>query len=276
MEKAKRHIFVVITMAILAWGLWPASATADIGPKPSLEIRLTGLDDPRDYYLDLLAEYEPYKDHVWEEMEDEPIYQYTDGDRVAMFCHGAAIFGSLQGQFTASGYILHELYYRDVPNEFSIIIQDKATGELIISDVIKTKQLDSIVAYDVSTNQASVIVIKNPIEWENYSTLFRILLTIVIETLIALAFRFKRNIWLPVPVNFFTQFILYYLFLFRYPIYFMENYTTTFLVMEAFIICIEFAIYIVGMGDKKHWLKTLAYTLTANGTTMAIGLWLLP
>lgn len=256
---------------------------ADAGPKPGLDVRVVGVDSSESYYLDLLVSRESSflskdgepgwleEDEPW--IADLPIYEYDDGTRIGLLCHGFAIRGSLSGTPAPddAAAFLHEFDYMAVPREFSVIVQDRTTGALTVSNSVRTTQFDALVQYDAGANRLTVLRNTNSLWWW-LQLLVRIFLTVLVESLLALLFRFRRRRWLPVPVNLLTQGLLHATLLLLLPRFFQVDYFSAFLVLEIGIAIAEFLAYSLWMAEKRFW-KPFLYSILANGMTMALGLW---
>lgn len=256
---------------------------ADAGPKPSLTVRVIGADSPNDYYLDLLVPEdgsfiaEPgetgWLEEEHPEIREYPIYQYREGGRVGLLCHGYAIWGDLSGSRRTDGAIEHRFTYMAVPDTFAVLVQDRATGTLRVSETVTTTQFDALVTYDLETNTLSVRTNTGSFWWW-LKLLGRVFLTVLVECLLVLPFRFPKRRWLPIPVNLATQGLLHVLLVVLVSGPFQWNYLVTFAALEALVILVEFLAYFFWMAERK-WPKPLVYTILANGVTLALGLlWL--
>lgn len=270
--------FAAAVAGLVAFGA-SAPASADAGPKPSLVVRVVGGPSASSYYLDLLV---PLGSNGTREgpggyardnalVQEQPIYGYSEGGRVAFLCHAAMAFGDLEGKTVPDGTVLHSFGYLFVPHSFAVIVQDRATGALTVSNAVTTTQFDALVEYDATTNRLTVLR-NTATPWWWLQLLARIVLTVVVECLLVLPFRFPRRRWLPIPVNLATQGLLNVVVLAALPGLFQTHYAIAFAVLEAAILGIEFLAYFFGMAERRFW-KPFLYAVLANGITLAVGLW---
>lgn len=86
MDKLRKML--IICISIIAFFTMPVTIKADIGPKPSVVIEITGLED-KNYYATLLSEKKstgpwshgnPYYDYMGEEWVFKEFSKYEDVD----------------------------------------------------------------------------------------------------------------------------------------------------------------------------------------------------
>jgi hypothetical protein len=272
-------VLFLVPLVVLAFG---ATASADAGPKPSLTVRVVHAGSPSAYYLDLLVDpsvesgivdsgEKGWLENEHSEIVDLPIYKYSDGDRVGLLCHGFAIWGDLEGKAEPGGTVRHDFSYMNVPRTFAVVVQDRATGEIRVSNPVTTTQFDALVQYDFTANHLTVQ--RNTTSfWWWLMLLVRVFLTVLVECLVVLFFRFPKRRWLPIPVNLATQGLLNLSLIVVLPRFFQTDYLLAFIVLEGIIAVLEFLAYFFWMAEKRFW-KPFLYALVANGITLAIGLW---
>ena len=272
--------FALAIVLLLLVGAGTAVA-ADMGPKPSLTLLVEGERSANDYFLDLLVPQDAenirmdqtsdyLKDHP--EFQSEPIVSYVAPDgRVGYVCHGWMTWGELVGTVRGDGSFEHAYGYLFVPRTFAVVVQDRATGALTVSNTVTTVQFDALVAYDARTGILAVL--QNTLSfWWWLQLLVRIFLTTLIECLLVLPFRFPRRRWLPIPVNLATQGLLNFAVLVALPGLFMAHYVLWFAVFEVLVFVLEFLAYFFWMGERR-FRKPFLYALAANAVTLAVGLW---
>jgi hypothetical protein len=275
--------FVAFTFAIVLILLVGAGSAvaADAGPKPSLTVVVRGETSADDYLLDLLVpqdaggiRMDETSDYLKEhpELQSEPIVSYVAPDgRVGYVCHGFMTRGALVGTRRNDGSFEHGYGYIFVPKTFAVVVQDRATGAITVSNTVTTTQFDALVVYDAGTN--AVTVLRNTRSfWWWLKLLIRIFLTTFLECVLVFAFRFPRRRWLPIPVNLATQGLLNLVVLVALPGLFMADYVLWFAVFEVLVFVLEFLAYFFWMGERRFW-KPFLYALSANAATLAVGLW---
>ncbi len=215
MSKHKhKKAFTVILFAFILISLFPLRGSADIGPKPSLTVRVENPPEEL-YYLDLLTQdtnsnYDNFEEGEREALNQdmlELLYSHKDEGWKPAFTEGTGmpIFGSLLGQ--ASGDIMiHSFSYVGVPDTYRIIIVTES-GNVRVSEALTRKVLQSRVTFDYSTGEAVA-----PTALYSYSVQFLLTcaLTLLIEGLLLLLFGFKlkENLKPFLLINYATQVFL--------------------------------------------------------------------
>ncbi|MCM1988893.1 hypothetical protein [Oceanirhabdus seepicola] len=266
-------------LIILLSIIYPVKAFADIGPKPTITILVTGYED-RDYLLDLLSneEMDRLKDKPTDEKELD-LYNYNEDGWKALNVRTGWVSGSLKGEYNSeSEKMIHNFGYRP-PETFRIIVR-KNNGDIVVSNEVTPNQFDAIVTFNLKSGKAEVVK-KNiigkmrDISKEHHFLplvlliiLVPIVFTIIIEIIIALFFKIKELkvlFW----TNILTQILLQITF--RGVIDSRYNYYFTLFLLEMGVFLIEYLIYrktIKSINQKR----ILLYTLIANGITYVVGL----
>ena len=266
-----------IPLVLLTFG---AHVSADMGPKPSLVVRVVNGPSAYTYYLDLLAipipianvgDPGPIAGATWDETLRLRLQAYRDRGRVALVSNNCLVNGALEGTQGQSGTVLYSFGYIGVPHTFAVIVEDRATGDMIVSNPVTTTQFDSLVEYDATANHLTVL--QNTMSsWWWLKFLFRIFATVVVECLLVLPFRFPKRRWLPIPVNLATQLFLNAVMLLLLPSLFQTHYALAFGVLEGIIWILEFLAYFFWMAERRVW-KPFLYAVLANSVTLTVGLW---
>lgn len=266
---------------------------ADTGPKPTLEITVVNLDDSN-YYLDLLGKEGEYgyfgatdgnKDY--DDMHDQPIYKYDLDGWKAIHMRTWVLNGKLTGDIAETdknGKVLsmsHSFGYVGVPKVFKIIVQ-KPDGTVQVSDIIHNNYFNAHVKYDMKNNIVLSIsgnVLKESVELNGkffMDYLLRVLLTLVIEILIAIPFFYRKLKRIPIiaGVNLITQTLLTIGMIFDYPILhtmpFNTGYFMVLIIGEILVFLAEYLVYlkVFGVSEKR---KIAVYTLLANLVSFIAG-----
>jgi len=263
----------------------PLIAYGDVGPKPSLEINVIGIDTD-EYWLDLLIK--DVSGNSWLEISDEErlevakleAYEDKDGFKPALLLGtGAPMWGGLRGEKLEDGSFRHYFGYIGVPDEFKIAILKK-DGTLIVSDVVQRTQFQSYMDYDLSnievstSDQVGVGIVREQIPWgfSVFGFVVRLLLTLVLEIGIALlfGFTFKNSLKVLLITNLVTQVILNVLTFGAYTAGGFFFVAIVFSMAEVLIIIAELVVYMKLLTEKKKWIRAV-YAIVANIVTFLAG-----
>lgn len=283
---------VVLLLALLAFPVG-----ADMGPKPSVTVNFDGLSD-RVCYATLLSDREhvgPYS--VWDGIEENGI---NDRNYPGELEYGIwKAFADYRG---CDGYCFLQRAWRVdktksltwgymPPDNFRILLYFPESGEFAVSGTYERYAFHTYYTVDMRDYTAGSGTLPKAERSYSYtnetiSLIARIVLTIGIELVIALLFRYRsrRQVKILLITNMITQVILN-VFLN------VVNYTSgslAFILMyinaEIIVFVIEAVIY-AGIlpepaeGEKPKRGKAVLYALTANAVSFALGFaiaWLIP
>ncbi|MDY0235832.1 MAG: hypothetical protein RBR71_07365 [Gudongella sp.] len=272
-------------LLLIIINIFPIVATADVGPKPSLEIVVKGMED-NNYWLDLLvtdkSEYSWLELSYGERERVKKLAEYVDEEGF----HPALLVGTqvplngeLRGVKNPDNTNSHKFSYMGTPERFKIAILTE-DNTLIISDVINRKNFNSIVEFDLrgevlqgdiilSAGQAKEI---SPILNMSIGFIFRLLLTLAIEIGIALLFGFtiKNSGKILLKTNILTQVLLNIAILWMNLSYGMLAALFIFVLMEILIIIFETIIYAKYLTEKPKS-RRIAYGVVANIVSLVVG-----
>ena len=192
----KRKLFAFLMSIILVMSL-PITASADIGPKPSVQIQFTGIEGET-YYGTLLSErrstgpataWDGYEDYPgWKPENEKAIWEkflgYEDSDG----------YYFLQEWWDCSeANQLNWTYYP--PNPFKILLYFPETDTFYVSDIYERYAFDSYFTVDLSDYDTRLISAEKSYDftWELISLAARIVLTIALELAIALVFGYREK-----------------------------------------------------------------------------------
>lgn len=280
----KKMGWLLCAVSVFVILFFPITANADMGPKPSVEIRFTGLEDEI-YYVTLLSETDstgPWSlgNEYYEYLGDESVFQkfseYEDED--------GYYFLSFMEECSEDD-IFRWTYYP--PNKFKILIYFPEYELFAKSeDVYERYAFDSCFTADVSDIDNAELTVKvearqsYDFTMEIISLIVRIVLTIIVEILIALLFgyRDKKSLRIITVTNVFTQVLLnvllnminyqsgQYAFVFHY------------VWMELVVFLIEAAVYskFIGKinGNAKKRIHPAGYAAVANIVSFLVGIWI--
>ena len=246
---------------------------ADIGPKPSLTIYVKNYKN-QSYYLDVLTKgdrlkYSDYASHRREnvDVKNMPLYKYNEDGWMATHVREALLYGDLEGEYNEeTEYMVHRFSYHEVPKTFKIIVQYE-DGEIVVSNVINTKQFWSEVSLDLSTGKVSDIP---HVSYSFLQLIFLIILTVIIELFIAILFKIKEY-KIIIKVNILTQLILHFILLVTFGKLNCRVWYYEFYLLEILIVFIEFYFYRIYLKNYTSK-KLFIYSVVANIITFVTGL----
>lgn len=205
----KRRIGTVLLCMILLFTMLPTTAMADIGPKPSVEIQFTGVEEGVTYYATLLSYHKSTGPaSAWDEnplysKEGDPIWKafvdYKDSDG----------YYFLQEYWDCTGKNQFRWGYYP-PTPFKVLCYFPETDTYAVSGIYERYAFDTY--YKVDLSEGSVLKAKKNYDytWETISLVARIVITILLEMGLALMFgyRHKKQLRFLAAVNIVTQILL--------------------------------------------------------------------
>ena len=303
MSKRKRHQILVILLCLaLAVMTFPIAANADMGPKESVRIQFENMGDELCYGT-LLSEKKstgpasvwdgteenartheeyPYSDYLAQEVW-EAFVNYQDPDGYYFLQEGWTVSETKEIAWTyyppSSFKIL--LYYPETETFISSGIYERYAFDTYYTVDMNGVNIDSVeYREDLSTNERIDAYRSYHYRQELLSLLARIVLTIVIEMIVALLFGFrnKKQLQILVIVNFITQILLNVLLnIINYrsgPLAF----TVFYVLLEIAVFALEAVLYCktlkkVSEQQKKNWYY-VAYSFAANSVSFGAGFFL--
>lgn len=274
------------TFCLLLFLALPGVASADMGPKPSVCITFTG-GTGEHYYGTLLSQTSSTgPSSAW---DGKTAYCPHDADAEAQY----AIWQKFVAYEDADGFYflqewwdcsvdapLHWDYYP--PSTFKILLYAPEQDLFYVSPVYKSYAFDSYYTVALPTGESSTLTAEPCYDytWEIVSLLVRILLTILLELAVALAFgyREKRVLQFLAVVNVATQVLLNIaLNVINYqqgPMAFVLFYV----LLELLVFTVEAFLYaelLPRCSEQRQTTgKAVGYALLANVGSFAVGLWL--
>ena len=241
----KKMIFSLVCIVILI-AVFSVTAYADMGPKPSVRITFEGLGDELCYgtllskndstgparVYDGVADYAVHSGNFdWANLDYETwkaFVEYKDGDGYYFLQEGWRVDESKSLAWT---------YYP--PQSFKILLYFPESETFITSGIYETYAFDSYFTVDIS-NMTDILVAEKSYDysWELISLALRIIITIALETGIAIAFGFrsKKQLLIISCVNVSTQIILNILLN-------IINYASGLLAFTAFYVLLEIIVF---------------------------------
>lgn len=280
----KRKLSQLIIVFLCMVMLFPIGVNADTGPKPSVRIKFENMGDELCYGTLLAKEESTGPASAWDGKEENINLSFVDRDIWEAFVNYEDSDGYYFLQWAWIVSDTKELswtYYP--PNEFKVLLYYPETNTFMVSDVCKryafdtyyTVDMDGIeigsIKYDdnLSSNQRLEAFKSYEFKNEVKALGCRMLITVVVEMLIGLLFKFRNKELLYILfINVITQIILNVLL----NIYTGFGYYFVYLSLELLVFVIE-AIFYCLMFKKKKW-HCVLYSVVANVSSFVIGLYL--
>ena len=269
MKMMKKILFILICLLLAT-----NSISADIGPKPSTNIEVS-LDAEKTYYVTVLAFEETSGPNT--ALTSETATDKIDSKFVEYATQDGTYYWGLKQEIKGSGEFNFTYY---PPEEFKILIYCVEDDSFYVSDTLERYNFDS--NYYVMLDGDSLNITTDGFDYfEIFKIAIRIVLTIVIELLVALGFRFlnKKTYLDVILVNVITQVLLNIALYFAYHI---SGYAGIYLmiiyfIIEAGIIIFESIYYMIRFkkfGYSKG--KCFTFSFFANLISYLTGeiLWL--
>jgi hypothetical protein len=260
----QQQSIIKIIFIIMFFVLSINSVNADVGPKSSVNIKISGIEEK--YFVTLLSDTEvsgPYSNK----------YPYTGKELdYTMFEDYSDEFYFLYNVKELSGEGTYSWTYFP-PENFKVLVYIPSTNHYI-----ESKELESFAFhtyYNLNVKDYEILNIsKNYVTgFTLYDFLLRLLLTLLIEVTIALFFKFKGyELKVIVITNLITQTLLILiLMILNYKIgYFGE--ALIMLPLELVVLVIELLIYNKYLESCKH---PAIYAVVANIASFLVGMYLL-
>lgn len=255
-----KRIFIIFIILVL---VFPIIIKADTGSKPSIEVKIKGIGTTN-YLVDLFV-YDENNENYEKEMD---AYDDRLSDEEANMLYNLNFDGWISEGTRWGTYLLfadckgnsnytNEFSYFGTPDEYKVVIINKDTNEIKITDKIIREDYNSSIVVDFNnmkvTTSKSIISI----------SIIALIVTIVIELLIALAFKIKK-IWVIVLTNFVTNLLL------QASLFIINNVTLfIFIGLEVAVIILELLVYSKSLKELAKD-KIAKYTLVANIVTSLI------
>ncbi len=295
-------VFSMIMCIVIVIMIFPITANADIGPKPSVHIKFENLGDELCYGTLLSSKESIGPSSAWNGNEADARHNENPNGYYSYQNFGYDVWKAFV-DYTENDdfYFLQEAwqinetkelawtYYP--PNEFKILLYFPETGEFSISGVYERYAFDSYFTVNMDGVKLSVDYNEelstdermNAYKSYNYaveigSLVARIVITILIETAVALLFGFRKKnqiLWL-IGVNTATQIILNVLLN-------IINYSSGEMAFVFFYVLLELAIFAIeailyckvlkknSENKKANWFYVL-YAFVANAVSFGAGL----
>ena len=283
-----RKTLTLCIVLILSLYVMSIDIHADVGPKPTADILVIGIEE--NFYFDVLIEVqeeiEPLTSLELIEMIDYNYYQndypsevlngYQDDDGFAsrtLYSFAPASISKLDAEKNE-----FHLGYFNAPRVFKIVIVLE-DDTLIVSKVVERQLFNSNMTYDLtgvdlSSNQFGVGDVKENIPYNAYtlSLVVRVIITIAVELFILWLFKYRalKSYKLTGFINLITQTLLSLGLVFGY--YFWGSLFGLFAVLivgEFLVFVAEMAVYAIYLKEKGHG-RAVLYGFVANLITLIL------
>lgn len=299
-----RKWMAMLICIVMVTALFPITAGADTGPKPSVRITFENLGDDECWGTLLSSKQSTGPSSAWDGTEENARHNENPNEQYSYQPFGYDVWKAFVDYAEKDDfYFLQEAWRIDEtkelawtyypPNEFKILLYFPESGEFAISGVYERYAFDSYFSVNMDGVKLTVDYNEelssderiNAYKSYNYaveigSLVARILITILIEMAIALLFgyREKKQLLLLIGVNGITQIILNVLLN-------IINYNSGELAFVVFYILFEIIVVIIeaivlltflnkiSVKPRKRWLM-IVYAVLANVVSFWSGLYL--
>lgn len=270
MKKRIITLFIAVFIAIV----FPVSAYADTGPKPSVKINVEGINE--DFYITLLSQVRSTGPYSYISSQDVRTADKSDPKYIfANYKDADGFFFIGNADNLESGEDEYQWGYYP-PQVFKVIIYIPSTQTFYESDICERYAFDSYFNVRINDEVSGLDAVTS----YNYTSeiilfIARLIVTLLIELLIAKAFGLftKKLVPFIIGTNIVTQ-VLLNIILFRY-VYTQGYllYKITYIMLEILVIAIEAIAYSVFFRKKQN-VKTshsIFYAVCANVASCILG-----
>ena len=277
----QKKIWAFLICIIMAVSMLPLFASADIGPKPSVSVTIEGAADEM-YFATLLSERKStgpasaYDGSYARYTADDEEYDIWEKFVAYEDCDG---YYFLQEFWDCTGKDTFRWGYYP-PDPFKILLYFPEQDVFVSTGIYERYAFDTY--YKISLEDFEVVSVEKTYDYslEVVNLAVRIVITILVELLLALLFGFrsKRQLALLTGINVSTQIILnvslniinynkgYFAFVFYY------------ILLELLVLTIEAVVYGAVLRREKYGTvsktRAIAYAFVANAVSFGAGLWI--
>ena len=301
-NKRFARIFTALLCAVLVVMVFPITASADTGPKPSVRITFENLGEELCYGTLLSSRESTGPASAWNGNEEDARHNENPNGQYDWQNFGYDVWKAFVDYAENDDfYFLQEAWQVNItkelawtyypPEEFKILLYFPESGEYAVSDVYESYAFDSY--FTVNMEGATLFAHYNEDlssderinahKSYNYGVeimalIARIVITIIIEMLIALLFgyREKKQLLLLVGMNSGTQIILNVLLNIIHYNSGRTAFVLCYILFEIIVVIIEAVLLLVFLNKvsvkpKKRWLM-IVYVIIANVVSFWSGL----
>lgn len=301
----KKRAFLLLLCAVSFLLIFPFTASADTGPKPSVKVTFNGLGDELCYATLLSKTDSTGPASVWDGREENARHNENESYSYAELDYKTwkafVDYKDADGfYFLQTGWKINETKSLDwayyPPEVFKILLYFPESNTFAVSKIYERYAFDSYFTVDMSGSVIAAVDRPEYSEAEPYNEIsitaekdyntkreilffaLRIALTVVIETAVALLFgyRAKKQLLLIVGVNAVTQLILNIMLNTVCLNSGYSEYIVTYILLELAVFVTEAVIYSAFLNKlsdkpKKRGIAVI-YALVANACSFAAGL----
>ena len=301
----KKRAFLLLLCAVFFLLIFPLTASADTGPKPSVKVTFNGLGDELCYATLLSKTDSTGPASVWDRIEENARHNENESYSYAELDYKTwkafVDYKDVDGfYFLQTGWKINETKSLDwayyPPEVFKILLYFPESNTFAVSKIYERYAFDSYFTVDMSGSVIAAVDRPEYSEAEPYNEIsitaekdyntkreilffaLRIALTVVIETAVALLFGYiaKKQLLLIVGVNAVTQLILNIMLNTVCLNSGYSEYIVTYILLELAVFVTEAVIYSAFLNKlsdkpKKRGIAVI-YALVANACSFAAGL----
>lgn len=277
-----RKITVLLSCILFTYLLFPVTAAADTGPKPSVVITFENMGDELCYGTLLSEESTTGPATAWDGTAENISDYGLDHDIWKAFVDYEDKDGYYflqEGWLCSEDKKLEWTYYP--PDRFKILLYYPESDTFISSGIYERYAFDSYFKVDMDgIDVTSTLIAKRSyyLAWELFSLFCRIIVTIVLELIIAFLFGFGRKnllIWI-LGVNVITQVLLNITLNFTIHNRGSLSFIASYILLEGMVFIIESALYLVLFPKTSSLIvpqrKIILYAFTANVVSFGGGM----
>ena len=291
----KRYITILVFLLLLVSSMKTKEVKADIGPKASLTVTVTGISEP--YFLDIL-QYEKYynspilEGEVLEErllgyyLETYPniLNGYLDDEDFNSYLLYSPMGIVKRTSFSNTEQIFVMDYM--IPDTYKIVLVTE-NDIMIVSETLTKTAFNTVLTFDLtgvdtSINQTGVGIVTGNISFARLTldtllrTILRVIYTLIIEIgiLYIYLYRKKDSYIKVIKVNLVTQIILSLIVIYTYLSSGWFNAVIFLFLLEIIVFLVEATIYYHILKEHSK-ASAIAYAFVANLGSFLIGLLLL-
>jgi len=291
MKKIISLLFLIAVCTLLM----PVPVYADMGPKPSIIISIDGASENQSCFATVLfGESDVWGPHQsWENFETEDIeHRYNEEERTIFYkfaeyqdTDGYVFTGKISNVTENKNFELG--YYP--PYQFKVLLYFPELDTYAISDVMERYAFDSYYTVCLSGGNGKILSLTHVEEYHKYilpligAFLIRFVLTVLIETIVALPFflKNKRQFFIIFWVNILTQ-VLLNLLLSVLAVWYILYVVMLYALFELIVFIVEAILYSKLLPKHEHPNKDgliknrtsiyVSYALIANFISFIFGL----
>lgn len=265
-----KKLYLFFVLGLLITFLSFTIIKADTGPKPSCDFTITDLEKS-DYFVAVVYEKEAYGPHgYYDRIKDDELKSlFKIVEENANIPEGYYLLDIGRKYFDTTSIFFECLYMAPTTN-YKIVIYDLVNNKSFISNEINNYGFESHYSFsfkDYTNTDFEFVSAKASYIWRNIGEFFlRLVVTLAIELLLALLFRFiKKSLLIIALTNVVTQIVLNLILTFCY-----INTGKSFFIFffyafaELLVLFIEEAIYLKFCENKNGKGSIMVYCVLAN------------